>query len=140
MCSNNEDNKNMVFTVNLSRERTDRTLSPCIFLMTMVLTSLIVFMIIPVAFAQSDSNLTGSLINGTLENYDGGVAENVSDNSSMNEAAAAAAAASNLGPKIQNLSLGSFSSFVDEINSKIRHTCYHVRRRYLPISEIYRKG
>ena len=116
MSYNSKDSENKVFTFKFNRQMTVPNLSPGIFSMMIVLSTLLVFMIIPGAFAQNGSKLTNNVVDDTLDNVDLG-AQNVPNISATNETTADA---SNLGTNNRNLTLQSFSSFVDDVNSKLR--------------------
>ena len=117
MLSKDEHNKNMEFSLKIKEQKVIRKLNPGMLSFKAALFSLVVCMFIPMAFAQNNSATSDNLTNTTLENIDMGT-ENVQSNSSTSDTAASSSAS----PQIinRNLSLQSFSSFVNDINSKLR--------------------
>lgn len=116
MCSNKEDNKKILSTLKLSDKEVISNLNLGVLLIMFGLSIFIGFMVIPEAFAQNDSKMMDSVTKGALENDIAGI-ENETGISNTNETGAIS---SNFDTNIRNLSLQSFSSFVDQINKIVR--------------------
>lgn len=116
MCSNEEDNKKILSTLKLSDKEVVSNLKLGVILIMFGFSIFMGFMVIPGAFAQNYSNMIDGVTKGAIENDIIG-AENMTGISNTNETSATS---SNFDTNIRNLSLQSFSSFVDQINKIVR--------------------
>jgi hypothetical protein len=120
MHSKVKDNENLKFTFGLHKRTssTDQTRKILPLIMLMVgFSVLLVFINIPAALAQTNTSLNNGSMS-TLENVQVDTENTVK--TGVNDSSITTNGTFNLEPDIQNLSLQSFSSLVNEINSKVR--------------------
>jgi hypothetical protein len=116
MCSNIKDNENIRFSNSMLKRSSNAYQTSRILSLMLGFAGLLAFMSNPVAIAQLNT-MTGDSSLGLDKNV-GADTENTLSSEINNSSGTNATSDSGTG--IRNLSLQSFSSFVDEINSKVR--------------------